>query len=421
MLDIKFIRENPEKVKEGLKKRGANIDIDQLLELDKKRRDAIQAVEDIAAKKNKSSKDIVATANEQEKRKIILEMKEMDKNDDRLNKRMKELEEEFKEKMLKIPNLPFDNVPCGKDETENKVLREVGKKPEFKFQPKDYMEIAENLDLIDVKRAAKISGTRFAFLKNEMVFLEFGLINLAFNLLVKEGFVPVITPVMLKSEIARGMGYFEQADAKEAYYLPADDMYLIGTAEQSLGTMHAGEVFEEKDLPRRYLGFSSCYRREAGSHGKDTKGILRVHQFDKVEMFSFSLPEKSIEEHKFLLSMQEKLMKELKLPYRVVHLCIGDTGLPSASTYDIETWIPGEEKYRETHSTSNCTDFQARRLNIRYKNEKTGKPEFVHTLNGTAFAVGRIMIAIIENYQQKDGSIKVPDALKKYVNFKEIK
>ncbi len=220
--------------------------------------------------------------------------------------------------------------------------------------------------------------------------------------------------------MARGTGYFESADIKEAYFIPEDNLYLVGTSEQSLVAMHSEEVLEEKNLPKRYLGFSTCFRREAGAYGKDTKGILRVHQFDKIEMVSFCHPEKSKEEHEFLLSLEEKLMQLLKIPYQVVKICTGELGRPAAAKYDIEAWIPSENRYRETHSTSNCTDFQARRLNIRYRG-KDGKLNFAHTLNGTAFAIGRTLIAIIENYQQKDGSILIPDALHKYLPFKEIK
>jgi len=298
-------------------------------------------------------------------------------------------------------------------------LKKVGKRPEFDFKPKDYLEIAEELDLIDIKRAAKVSGTRFGYLKNEAVLLEFALINLALGTLIKEGFAPVIPPVMLKPEMARGTGYFEAVDLKEAYYLPKDKLFLIGTSEQSLLTMHANEIFEEKELPKRYLGFSSCFRREAGSYGKDTRGIFRVHQFDKVEMFSFSKPDDSKKEHQFFLKIEEDLMKKLALPYQVVNICTGDLGFPAAAKYDIETWLPGQGKYRETHSTSNCTDFQARRLNIRYR-DKNGKLNFVHTVNGTAFAIPRPLIAIIENYQQKDGSVKIPQVLQKYMAGKKI-
>jgi len=281
------------------------------------------------------------------------------------------------------------------------------------------MEIAEKLDLIDIQRAAKVSGSRFGYLKREAALLEFALIKFGLDILTKQKFIPVLPPVMLKSEMARGTGYFEATDEKEAYFIPQDNLYLAGTAEQPLVAMHANEILDEKELPKRYIAFSTCFRREAGSYGKDTKGILRVHQFDKLEMISFCLPEKSKEEHNYFLSLEEKLMKALKLPYQVVNICTGDLGRPAAAKYDIETWLPSENKYRETHSTSNCTDFQARRLNIRYKN-KSDKLNFVHTINGTAFSM-RPLIAIIENYQQKDGSVKIPKILQKYTGFKVIK
>lgn len=408
MLDIKFIRENPNKVKEGAQKKGVKVDIDKLLALDKKRREYLQKAESLKSKQNKLGKDKIKEA-----QKLKAEIKKIEPELEKVGKELSSL-------MLQVPNLPLDEVPVGKDEKDNVVLRKEGKKPKFSFKPKDYLEIAEKLDLIDVKRAAKISGTRFGFLKNKAALLEFALINLAFDTLVRQGFIPIIPPVMLKSKMARGMGYLEQADKEDAYYLSKDDLYLIGTSEQSIGVMHTDEVFKEKNLPRRYVGFSTCFRREAGSYGKDTKGIFRVHQFDKVEMFSFCHPEKSKKEHQFLLSMEEKLMKALKIPYRVVQMCTADIAFPQVAKYDIETWMPGQNQYRETHSTSSCTDFQARRLNIRYKT-KQGKLDFVHTLNGTAFAIGRTLIAIIENYQQKDGSIIVPQALQKYTNFKVIK
>ncbi|KPJ56923.1 hypothetical protein AMJ49_03325 [Parcubacteria bacterium DG_74_2] len=420
MLDIKFIRENPEKVKEGAQKKGINVNIDLLLKLDEKRRNLLKELESIRAQKNKASKEIAKIKNEREKKKIISKMKKIDEREGGLREKLKKLERDFNDLMLQIPNLPLEKIPVGKNERDNVVLREVGQKPKFNFKPKNYLEISEELDLIDVKRAAKISGTRFGYLKKEAVLLEFALINFTFDTLIKEGFTPIIPPVMMKKEMMRGMGYIEQTDIEQAYYLPKDDLFLAGTAEQPLGTMHAEEVFKENDLPKRYLGFSTCFRREAGSYGRDTRGIFRVHQFDKIEMFSFCHPEKSRDEHNFFLSLEEKLTQLLKIPYRVVQMCTGDLGFPTAAKYDIEIWLPNERRYRETHSTSNCTDFQARRLGVRYRN-KSGKLNFVHTINGTALAIGRILIAIIENYQQKDGSIKVPKVLQKYIGFNEIK
>ncbi len=282
------------------------------------------------------------------------------------------------------------------------------------------MELAEALDIIDTERAAKVAGSRFGYLKGGAVMLEFALVNLAFDILNKKGFIPVIPPVIIKPEMAWAMGYLEQTNKDEAYHLEQDNLYLTGTSEQTLGTMRAGETLRESELPLRYAGFSTCFRRESGSYGKDTKGILRVHQFDKIEMFSFVRPEDSINEHKLLLQTERELMDALKLPYQVLHICSGDLGATAAEKYDLETWLPSENRYRETHSTSNCTDFQSRRLSVRYQ-KKEGKTEFVHTLNGTAFAIGRILIMIIENYQQKDGSIKVPEVLQKYTGFKEIR
>lgn len=437
MLDIKFIRENPEKVKEGVKKRGVVVDVGKLLELDKNRRELGAKMDELRRGHKKTSTAVgLVLRNVTSGRAYIEEgrietheikiAQEQKKELEKYENEKKDLDDQLEGLLMQIPNLPQDDTPVGKDETGNKVLREEGKKPKFAFEPKDYLEIAEKLDIIDVKRAAKVSGARFGYLKGEAALLEFALVNLAFEVLTKEEFTPIIPPVMLKAEMAKGMGYFEQADSEEAYYLPKDDLFLVGTAEQSIGTMHADEIFDEKDLPKRYVGFSTCFRREAGSYGKDTKGILRVHQFDKVEMFSFCHPEKSRDEHKFLLEMEEKLMKKLEIPYRVVQLCSGDLGWPSSATYDIETWMPGQPStgsgrgtHRETHSTSNCTDFQARRLNIRYK-ARDGKLHFVHTLNGTAFAIGRMLVAIIENYQQKDGGIKIPAALQRYIGKSKI-
>jgi len=419
MLDIKFIRQNPDKVKKACKDKQVKVDIDKLLIVDKQRVQALQALEDMRAKKNKASKDIVKTKDKKEKEKIILKMRELDRNNDKLDEKSKKLSDEFNDLMLQVPNPAFDDIPVGKDESENKTIKEVGKKTKFDFKIKDYLEISEKLDLIDVKRAAKVSGTRFGFLKNEVVLLELALVNFLFEELRKEKFSFVIPPVLIKPEMMKAMGYVERG-GDEIYFIEKDNLYLIGTSEQIIGPMHQGEIFNEKDLPKKYAGFSPCFRREAGSYGKDTKGILRVHQFDKVEMFIFCRPEDSIKEHEYLLSLEEKFMQALKLPYRVVQMCTGDLGDPAASKYDIEAWIPSQNRYRETHSTSNCTDFQARRLNIRYK-DKSNKMNFVHMLNGTALAIGRTMIAIIENYQQKDGSIKMPGVLQKYLSFKEIK
>jgi len=296
--------------------------------------------------------------------------------------------------------------------------------PEWDFEPKDYMALGQNLGIIDTESASKTSGSRFGYLKGGAALMEFALVKLAMETAAKHGFVPVVPPVMVKSEMMKAMGYIDRhEDQDETYFLEKDDLYLVGTSEQAIGPMYAGETFEENELPKRYVAFSTCFRREAGSYGKDTKGILRVHQFDKIEMFSFCAPENSKEEHELILSIEEELIQALKLPYHVLRICTGDLGSPAAAKYDIEVWLPSENKYRETHSTSNCTDFQARRLNVKYKHATSDKKQettFVNTLNGTAFAIGRILIAIIENYQQKDGSILVPKVLQDYVGAKKI-
>ncbi|OHA76897.1 MAG: serine--tRNA ligase [Candidatus Wildermuthbacteria bacterium RIFCSPLOWO2_12_FULL_40_9] len=420
MLDIKFIRENKDLIKNSCTNRQIDVDIDEILDTDKRYRDNLKAIEGMSAQKNQASKQIVQLKDENEKKKIILEMQELDRNSDRLNVTLKELSEKLNRLISRVPNIPLADVPIGKNDQDNIVLREVGKKPSFNFKIKNHLEIGEGLDLIDVERAAKISGSRSNYLKNEAVMMEFALAGLAFDILTKKGFIPVIPPVMIKEEMAAGTGFLESTDSKEAYIIPEDNLYLIGTSEQSLVAMHAREVFEYKDLPKRYVAFSPCFRREAGSYGRDTKGILRVHQFDKMEMVIFSRQEESQREHQFILSIEERLMQLLKLPYRVVRICTGDMGRPAASQYDIETWLPSENRYRETHSTSNCTDFQSRRLNIRYR-DSAGQMQFAHTLNGTAFAIGRTIVAILENYQQKDGSVKIPTVLQKYLKLKVIK
>ena len=415
MLDIKFIRENPDKVKEGCKKKNADCDVDKVLELDEKRRELVQKIEGLRSEQHKLGKADIEKA-----KGLKLQIKE-------LEPQMEEVEGGLKSLLTQFPNIPFDDVPVG-DESKNVVMRKWGKIPKFGlprskagFEPKDHLELGEALDIIDVKRAAKVSGARFAYLKGEAVLLEFALVDLVMKTATKKGFIPIVPPVFVRSETMQGMGYVDTPeDLAERYFFEKDGLFLVGTAEQAVGPMHADEIFEERELPKRYVAFSTCFREEAGSYGKDTRGILRVHQFDKVELFSFVRPEDSKKEHEFLIKLEEKLWQALKIPYQVVHLATGDMSRPSASTYDIEAWMPGQNKYREVSSASNVTDFQARRLNIRYKN-KERKTEFVHMLNATGFPIGRTIIAILENYQQKDGSVKIPKALQKYVGKKEIK
>ena len=431
MLDIKFIREHPEKVKKALQDRNVDFDLDALLEVDEKRRVLIKERDDLRAEQNTLSREI--QTGEGGKR---AELIEKSKN---VKLRLKEEEEALKVQeasfvmlQYQIPNIPFEDVPVGKDELDNKVLREVGEKPKFTFAPRDYMEIAAGLDLIDTDRAARVSGSRFGYLKREAVLLEMALVQLAFDKMIEmteEKFIPVIPPVMIRKEVMRGMGYIDsEKDSEERYELEKDGLFLVGTSEQSIVPMHADEILDEKQLPLRYVGFSSCFRREAGSYGKDTHGILRVHQFDKVEMVIFvATLEDSLAEHEFMIGIEEMLMKKLGIPYRVVALCTGDISHPSAKTIDIESWMPGQNggkgKYRETHSSSNTTDYQARRLNIRYRTDQKFKVLYtqpVHILNGTVFAIGRMLIAILENYQQEDGSVRVPEALQKYMGGMEM-
>ncbi len=418
MLNIKTIRDNPEKIKKACQDKQAKVDINKLLTLDTQRRKLIKQNEILKAEHNQLSKKI-ASLKREEKQKLINQAKEMVNKIDQADKELTKIETEFQKLMLSIPNPALPDVKVGKDESENEVLSQWGKIKVFDFEAKDHLALGEDLDLIDIQRAGKVSGTRFAYLKNELALLEYGLVQFVFQTLTKQGFVPVVPPVMIKQGQMKAMGYLERGE-DEVYQTKKDNFYLVGTSEQSIGPMHVNEILDKKDLPKRYVSFSTCFRREAGSYGKDVKGILRVHQFDKVEMFSFCTPDKSIEEHKFILSLEEKLVQALKIPYQVVKMCTGDLGDPAASKYDIECWMPGQNKYRETHSTSNCTDFQARRLNIRFRNNQE-KIEFVHTLNGTAFAIGRILIAIMENYQQKDGSIKIPKVLQKHTGLKQIK
>jgi len=431
MLDIKFIRENPDIVKDAAKKKAIAVDIDRILELDKKRRDTLQVVEHLRAEQNKASHAISAEKDAKQKQELIGEMRDVKENLQDSEASLEKTEEELNNLLKQVPNIPYENVPVGRDESANVVLREIGEKPKFSFDTKDYLTIAEAHDWIDVRRASKVSGTRFGYIKGDLALMEFAIVRYAFDILTKEGFIPVLPPVLVKPEYMDAMGFLHGEAADDAYYLEKDDLYLAGTSEQAIGPMHAGEVFNDKDLPKRYVGFSTCFRREAGSYGKDTKGILRVHKFDKVEMIVFSHPDKSREEHKYLLSLNEKMMQELGLPYRVVHISTGDMGLAKAEQFDIETWIPSEDTYRETHSASNITDFQARRLNIKYKNpvqEGQGSPNearrqgpaYVHMLNATVFAMGRILIAIIENYQTKDGEVEVPKVLQGYLGKKKI-
>lgn len=416
MLDIKLIRENPDFFKKGLsKKRQDPKIIDHVLQIDEERRELIQKTEEIKAEKNKAS-DKIAKLKGKEKEKTIEEMQDLTKQEKNLIKKLEDTESKFNELMQELPNPPLESVPEGKDESENVVIKTVGGKPDIK-KPLDHIEIGQKLDIIDIESAVKTSGTRFYYLKNEAVQLEFALVQFVLNKLISKGFTPVIPPVLVKEHAMWATGFFP-ADKNEIYHVNPedDDMYLIGTSEVPLTMLHADQIIN-KELPLHYTGFSPCFRREAGSYGKDTHGILRVHQFDKIEMYSFCHPNKSQEEHELILGIEEEIMQNLGFHYQVVNICGGDLGAPAAKKYDIEAWIPSQNKFRELTSCSNCTDFQARRAKIRFK--ENSKNKFVHTLNGTACAIGRTLIAILENYQKEDGSVEIPEVLRPYLGNKD--
>ncbi|PIR80207.1 MAG: serine--tRNA ligase [Candidatus Levybacteria bacterium CG10_big_fil_rev_8_21_14_0_10_35_13] len=406
MLDIKYIRENPSKTAKAAKDKGINVDIDHIIKIDAKYRELSLIVQNLREERNRAAK----SQNIEEGRKLKIEL-------EREENALKAVEEELREGLLKVPNPAKDDVKVGRDERDNEVLRKVGKPARFSFTPKDHLGLGEKLNIIDVVRASKISGSRFYFLKNEGALLEFALRQLAFDILLKEGFIPLVPPVLIKTEIMRGLGYMENGGDEDMYILDKDDLVLVGTSEQSIVAMHKDEILQSRILPLRYVGFSSCFRREAGSYGKDTRGILRAHQFDKVEMVSFTAQGEDDKEHEYLLTIEEKLLQALEIPYQVVKMCTGDLGFPAARKYDLEAWIPSENKYREVTSTSTTTDFQARRLNIKYQEGNDKK--YVNILNGTAFST-RPIIAILENYQQKDGSVRVPEVLQKYIGKKVI-
>ncbi len=415
MLDIKFIRENPQLVKQGAKNKGIVVDIDNLLKIDEKFRALDASVQKLREERNTNSSQIKGKPTKEQ----IKKGQEIKEKLEKAEKELTEKQSELKNLVLEIPNPPKNDVKIGKDESENDVVKKYKEPRKFIFKPKDHLELGEALDILDVERASRVSGARFAYLKNDGVLLELALVQLAMKTLIKEGFTPVIPPTLIKKETMKGLGYMENGGEEDMYHLEKDDLYLVGTAEHSIVPMHMGEVFDKKELPKRYVAFSSAYRREAGSYGKDTKGIIRVHQFDKVEMVSYVPQGEDDKEHDYLLYIEEKLFQLLEIPYQVVKMCTGDLGFPAARKYDIEAWMPGQNKYREVTSVSTITDFQSRRLNIKYQdgNEK----KFVNILNGTAFAIGRTIVAILENYQQEDGSVEIPKVLQNIVGKSVIK
>jgi seryl-tRNA synthetase len=433
MLDIKFIRENQDKVRKTIQDKFSNANLDHLLALDDSRKKLIIESEAIRSRRNEIAQALQSGKDDS----VIEESKKLKDTLSLLEKELSEVQLQWQQALQQIPNVPMDDVPVGGDETENKVLSQWGKVPSFDFEIKDHMALGEELGIIDVARAAKVSGARFGYKKGAEVILETALIQFVYKTLTDrqiiaeiaknvdpklsdKPFIPVLPPVLIKSDVYTRTARLNPEDADERYKMALDDLYLIGSAEHTLVAMHMDEILDEKELPLRYLGFSTSFRREAGSYGKDTKGMLRVHQFDKLEMESFSTPETSLFEHKFLVAIQEYLMQTLELPYQVVINCTADMGKPNARQVDIETWLPGQNKYRETHSADYMTDYQARGLNIKYR-KKDGSTDFVHTNDATALAMSRIPIAILENNQQKDGSVAVPKVLVPYTGFDVIK
>lgn len=431
MLDIKFIRDNSNIIKKAAKNKGLNVDIDKLLKLDEQKRELQTKIQELRTQRNISSTTTTLPPDKDE----IDEMKQVGKKIKKLEEKFNNIEEKFKVLMYQVPNVVSEDTPIGPDESGNKVIRKVGEPPKFDFKPKDHMELGILQGIIDTEKSATISGARFNYLFAEAVFLQFALIQFVFHALnnkkiikkladkvgnpFDKPFIPVVPPVIAKSEIMKKMDRFDPIE--DRYYLEQDDALLIGSAEHTLGPLHMNEILNEKDLPIRYIGYSTSFRREAGSYGKDTTGILRRHQFDKAEMETFIQAEHGFVEQEFIIAIQEYLVQQLEIPYQVVILCTGDMGKPDFRQIDIECWMPGQNKYRETHTSDYMTDFQARRLNIKYKS-KSGKKNFVHMNDATAFAMGRTLIAILENYQQKDGSIVIPEVLRKYMpgNIKVI-
>ncbi|MGI5826450.1 MAG: serine--tRNA ligase [Patescibacteria group bacterium] len=406
MIDIKKLREDPDFFRRATvaKNRDAGL-VDEVLRFDEQKRSLLQKVEVLRAERNKLTKEDI------ERGKVL--KAELT----RLEEELTAVDVNLMVALWKIPNPALPEVPVGKDESENVEVRKWGEIPRFDFKIKSHFELGEDLDLIDTVRAGKVSGSRFGYLKNEGVLLELALVNLGLKHLIAKGFVPVFPPVLIQKQVMDSLGY-NNYGFEETYCLPEDNLCLVATAEHAIVPYFMNEVLAEQELPKRFVGFSSAFRREAGSYGKDTKGILRVHQFNKLEMVSFVKPEDSAKEHEFLLSIEEELMQMLKLPYHVVKMCTGDLGDPAAAKYDIEAWFPSEEKYRETHSVSTVTDYQSRRLNIKYKGKEGN--DFVYILNGTVFSE-RPILAILENYQQPDGSVKVPEVLREYLGKEVIR
>ena len=415
MLDSQILKNNIEEFNENLKKRDIDVDTNLLIELDENRRKAKFEAEQIRAEQNKLGKEIAKAENE-EKENLLKKAADLSENFKSLSEKAEKQEKLFLDLWIKIPNIVDPSSPVGKTDQDNKEIKKVGEIKEYK-NVKDHLEIGESLGLINVEKASEVSGSRFSYIFGDLVKIEFNLVSYVLDKLSNNGFLPTVPPVLVRENALFGTGFFPD-DAEQVYEIPNDDLYLVGTSEVSLAALHGEEILEHKSLPIRYAGFSTCFRREAGTYGKDTTGIFRVHQFDKVEMFSFCDSDNSKEEHEYLLSLEEEILQDLEIPYRVVDVCSGDLGASASKKFDIEAWIPSQNNYREVTSCSNTTDYQARRLNIRTKKEK--ETALIHTLNGTALAVGRILIALIENNQQEDGSVKFSDSLSKIIGVESL-
>jgi seryl-tRNA synthetase len=409
VLDLKLIRSEPEAVRAALARRGDEAGIDRVLELDARHRRLLTELEALRAEQNRASKAIgEAKRSGADASETIAAMEDVARRGRELSDEENKVRTELDAVLAQLPNLP---APDAADGPEDDVVREVGEPRVPAEGARDHLELAG--EKIDMEAAARVSGSRFAYLKGDLVMLELALVRWALEKLRGHGFEPVIPPVLVREQALYGTGFLPDTE-QQLYHLPDDDLYLVGTSEVALASLHAGEVIEEGRLPLRYAGFSPCFRREAGAAGKDTRGIFRVHQFDKVEMFTFTTPEESVAEHERILSLEEEILGELELPYRVVNIAVTDLGSSAAKKYDCEAWIPSQGRYRELTSCSNTTDFQARRLDIRYRPGGGGKPQTLHTLNGTAVAVGRTIIALLENGQQPDGGVVLPEVLHPY-------
>ncbi len=422
MLDVKIVRENTDKVDEALRRR--NYDsalLGKFLLIENERRDLLKNIEEKREQRNKLSQDIARLKKEsKDSSHILAEAKNISDFIAAKEERLKILEEDAKQELLLIPNIPHESVPLGKDETENAVVRKWGEPRQFDFKPLNHWDIAEMLKIIDFDRASKIAGARFSLMKGYGARLERALMNFMLDLNTSKGYKETFPPILVNRESMIGTGQIPKFAGE--YFMVADpEFYLIPTAEVPVTNIHRDEILSESDLPIYYTAYTPCFRREAGSYGKDTRGLIRQHQFNKVEVVKFVKPENSYDELEMLTKDAEDILQRLDLPYRVVALCTGDLGFSSAKTYDIEVWLPGQDKYREISSCSNFEDFQARRANIRFRREGKKGTEYVHTLNGSALAIGRTVVAILENYQQKDGSVIVPESLRSYMGIDLIK